>query len=1131
MNDSAIPTNTFTFKADVASSEGANNVVLAQIYNDLCPTKTPLQVTDSRVRQTIDGHPIVIFWNDTTVENNTLKFLGKYNFNNDKGTEEVFGFTDGDESWEIRQNGTERVGWRSDDYESTDNSGNPQWLADFEARFPEDNMDISNLKALATWLKSTDTAAATNAQLNSPATYGGTTYATDTAEYRLAKFRAELSNHADVQDMIFYYLFTEIFLCIDQREKNAFPTLFEDIGKWIMFFYDADSSLGIDNKGKLAFDYYLEDIDYNADGSPVYNGQASVLWVNLRNAFYPEIQAMYRQLRTELRNDGSGDRLISYEVVNKLFENHQSKWCEAIFNEDMFRKCLEPYILSGDDDYIDMLLGKKEMHRKWWLYNRFRYLDSKYETGNSMDTRLMIRAKGKSNLVLTSYVDMYGRVYYNSEMVEHRMTRGQEYEFVWAASGAEDAVVGVNDADMITSLGDLSPLQVETINIANATHLTALKIGDGASTYVNNALTSVGFGNNVLLRSLDLRNCVALTQSLDASGCSNIEEVLCDGSSITGIALPNGGIIKTLHLPNTITNLTVLNQTNITDFSMPNYDNLMTLRIENCPAIATDYIILHAPNLNRVRLLDVDWNIMDETFLERLDSCRGKDENNLDVDRPVITGRAVINVPVSESMIEYWQNAFPDLELTFTMIGYSVTFVDWDGTILKTQDVVSGSRASPPASLSRPSTTEYEYSFNGWDNEYTNITADTVCTAIYLAYLRRYTVRFFNGDTLLQERSISYGAKASYTGNTFSKEHENPDLYYWNFDGWYPSVDCITGETNAYAQWEERTYPVFQKINYPVDNYKTIHAATGEGAELVYASERQFNYIVENDIYYVSSDMINWRACSGRSYNRVDHIKYVNGKYFQITGGSSSNSTILCYSTNGTDWKGLRFPWRDFTDSPNDAGFYGFNDVVWDGTNFIVITAERIAVVDEDLTNISSIYESNNDSYSWAFYDTFTKRLYICESSGSNRKIICSDPKDGEYLNVLHTFTAYLNTSVLHYTDTFIANGVIYSLSQRAHYLTKFELDFDNNIVGVSTTQHFPGLENITLSPFSNVYKIDNRFIITLSSDIGAVIISTTDGSSFSVKTYSGISSIYTVTPHYILSYGSGDLYYAINTL
>ena len=75
MNTDAIPTNEFTFKADVASSEGANNVVLAEMYNDLCPVKTPAQEADPRVRQTIEGHPIVVFHD----AGSGAKFLGKQN--------------------------------------------------------------------------------------------------------------------------------------------------------------------------------------------------------------------------------------------------------------------------------------------------------------------------------------------------------------------------------------------------------------------------------------------------------------------------------------------------------------------------------------------------------------------------------------------------------------------------------------------------------------------------------------------------------------------------------------------------------------------------------------------------------------------------------------------------------------------------------------------------------------------------------------------------------------------------------------------------------------------------------------------------------------------------------------------
>lgn len=220
INADAIPTNTYTFKADVASSEGANNVELVRLYNDACPYKTPPQTADPKVRQGIDGFPIVCFWYNGT----DTTFLGKYNFNNDKGTPEVFGFTDSDQSWEVLNNTSSRVLWKSADYTGD------AWLNDFEARHPEDFTDPAQLSALATWLVSTDQEAATGAALAAPVAYGGVTYNNDTAAYRLAKFKAELPEHVELQSACFYYLFTELFLMVDSRAKNMFPTIFDGGG-------------------------------------------------------------------------------------------------------------------------------------------------------------------------------------------------------------------------------------------------------------------------------------------------------------------------------------------------------------------------------------------------------------------------------------------------------------------------------------------------------------------------------------------------------------------------------------------------------------------------------------------------------------------------------------------------------------------------------------------------------------------------------------------------------------------------------------------------------------------------------------------------------------------------------------
>ena len=133
VREGEIPVNCFCTKADFAEASGCHNTGMARMVDFVIRglgQLTPPQKTDSRVRTTIDGYPIVIFHKET--EDSEHTFLGKYNFNNDKSTEETFGFTPGCECWEILNNTSDRVLFKTSDYTTE------EWKKDFEARYPED---------------------------------------------------------------------------------------------------------------------------------------------------------------------------------------------------------------------------------------------------------------------------------------------------------------------------------------------------------------------------------------------------------------------------------------------------------------------------------------------------------------------------------------------------------------------------------------------------------------------------------------------------------------------------------------------------------------------------------------------------------------------------------------------------------------------------------------------------------------------------------------------------------------------------------------------------------------------------------------------------------------------------------
>lgn len=694
MNDDAVPVAVFTMKADVASSEGYYNVCTARLFNRFHPFKMPAQVADPRTRYSIDGFPIAIFW-DNGVE---TVFLGKYNFNNDKGTPEPFGLSGKDERWEVLQNGTPLVGFHSADF-----SGN--WEEDLEGNYPDGNTDLTNLKPMWEWVASTK---------GNP-----------------DKFGSELSAHFVPEAADYYMIFTEALLCMDQREKNVLWRFIDAIKKWLADYYDADSIIGHNNQAQPVFDYWMEDIDYTADGEPVYNGQNSVFWKNMRVARAVELKAEWHRLR---------DAGFGYETVMEEFRQHKEHWCEAIYNEDMQIKCLDPLLNSGDGTYLPFLRGDKWAWTQWWLYKRFRYLDSKYEYGDSLINMTTIRTNVMQNMVVTYFMKMYGHVRYNAESVEIRVEKDTPYEFVSKATGAEDRVIGLPDSDMITDIGDMSGHMVELIDTSKLARIVRLKLGSDAEGYVNRSLTNLTLGNNKLLRYLDVRNCPELKTAIDASGCTGLEEAYFDGTSITGLGLPDGGILKILHLPETVVNLTIRNQTALTEFVMPSYRNVSTLWIENVSSVVDSLEILsQIPANSRVRLIGVHMAVYSYQeivdLVARLDIMRGIDENNLNVATAQVSGTIYLEEVTQPQLneIAQWQSRYPSLAVLYSRIKtYTVRFWADDNLIETVTGVEWGTPAVCSVTPTRENTVSTDWKFDHWSPVPDSVTEDMDCYAQFI---------------------------------------------------------------------------------------------------------------------------------------------------------------------------------------------------------------------------------------------------------------------------------------------------------------------------------------------------------------------------------------------------------------
>ena len=523
---------------------------------------------------------------------------------------------------------------------------------------------------------------------------------------------------------------------------------------------------------------------------------------------------MYRNIR-------SGN-ILRYENVKKRFTDHQAVWPERVWNEDSYIKYIVPYLSSADAaetmtdeekkeraDRLAMLQGDKSSQRDWWLFNAFKYRDSKYGATESKNKVIIMRGYtdeshpiSNQSITLKTYSNLYAMVEYaSSYQVDHRMEANETHTFPNPMQQMNNTEVYVYSADRISDIGDLSPMNLGQADFSAATKLNKLIIGSSEQGYENTHLTYLSVGANQLLTELNVCNCTKLEAAIDLSPCVSIEKVLATGSIIKGVQLPVGGHLKQLELPGTVTNLTIRNQKNLTTFAMEGYTNISTLRVEYTPNVPIEAIINGADveKLSRVRLMGMEWIASSEAELkktiDRLDGCSGLDVNDQNVPKAVVNGKVNISVISSELLIRI-QNDYPDLVVVVNgHPQFVVHYLNYDGSLLYNQVVAEGGNATDPvaggqiSAPTRPDDGDTSYTYSGWSTLPTNVHKNSNVTA---QYVNAYKVKYVNDDgTVLQTSTITHGQSVQYTGTTPTKT--STAQYTYAFKEWVGADDRATG--------------------------------------------------------------------------------------------------------------------------------------------------------------------------------------------------------------------------------------------------------------------------------------------------------------------------------------------------
>jgi uncharacterized repeat protein (TIGR02543 family) len=137
---------------------------------------------------------------------------------------------------------------------------------------------------------------------------------------------------------------------------------------------------------------------------------------------------------------------------------------------------------------------------------------------------------------------------------------------------------------------------------------------------------------------------------------------------------------------------------------------------------------------------------------------------------------------------------------------YFVTFENWDGTLLKSEVVRAGGKATAPIVPARKG-----YTFTDWDKSFDNVISDLTVTAQY--QIKEYAIAYELDDGINNEANPSTHTIES---DTIMLQPATKEGY--TFDGWYDAEtggDKVTGigkdytgDVTLYARWKINKYTI-----------------------------------------------------------------------------------------------------------------------------------------------------------------------------------------------------------------------------------------------------------------------------------------------------------------------------------
>lgn len=320
--------------------------------------------------------------------------------------------------------------------------------------------------------------------------------------------------------------------------------------------------------------------------------------------------------------------------------------------------------------------------------------------------------------------------------------------------------------------------------------------------------------------------------------------------------------------------------------------------------------------------LVASYDVDNKTYTIRFNTDGGSDVESITGLKRNETGSAPATVPTKEGFeFEAWQ--YNGKIYTFTepvtsnitlvarwkVAKFNVTFNTNGGSLVATQSVEYGRKATMPATPTKENATFVGWYVKGTDVEFDFDTPVKEAISLEARWINSYTVTFLNPDASLTDQKVitfitkentnineQYQANSDIVSPSSGYSHEK----YWKFLGWYiegkeekfdPTMP-ITENITVYAKWDKYYYVAFSESDY---EEIVVH----EGDYATRPADKADKYGHPFDEWYYSGEVFDFENTPITS-NMVLTARYKYFLKFNTTGGSTIEQQVIGYGKYGT---------------------------------------------------------------------------------------------------------------------------------------------------------------------------------------------------------------------------------------